>query len=98
MRSSVRSNRTRSLVFIYSKRTPLTDDEQWTIVGAGRITAIGDLQEWDYASTRTIEGLRSYLWERSVCHSIRRDGDDGVLLPYHELLSRCKDDTRHRSK
>ena len=82
----------RSLVFIYAKRTPLTDDEQWTIVGAGRITEIGDLEEWNY-DPQDHGGLRSYLWERSVCHSIRPDGDNGVLLPYHELLSRCNDDT-----
>ena len=81
----------RSLVFIYAKRTPLTDDEQWTIIGAGRITAIGDLQEWDY-DPQDHGGLRSYLWERSVCHNVRPDGDNGVLLPYHELLSRCDDD------
>lgn len=37
-------------------------------------------------------GLRSYLWDRSVCHSIRPDGSDGVLLPYHDLLSRCDAD------
>ena len=81
----------RSLVFIYAKRTPLTDDEQWTIVGVGRITAIGDLEEWDY-DPQDHGGLRSYLWERSVCHSIRPDGNNGVLLPYHELLGRCNDD------
>ena len=82
----------RSLVFIYAKRTPLTDDEQWTIVGAGQITAIGSLQEWDY-EPQDHRGLRSYLWERAVSHSIRPDGSNGVLLPYHELLSRCNDDT-----
>ena len=81
-----------SLILIYAKRTPLTDDEQWIIVGAGRITAIGELEEWDY-DPQDHGGLRSYLWERSVCHSIRPDGDNGVLLPYHELLSRCDADT-----
>ncbi len=80
-----------SLIFAYAKRTPLTDDDQWTIVGVGNITEIADLQEWDYDS-QNHDGLRSYLWERSVCHSIRPDGDNGVLLPYHELLSHCEND------
>ena len=80
-----------SLMFVYSKRTPLTDDDQWTIIGVGNITEIGDLQEWDY-DPQDHHGLRSYLWERSVCHSIRPDGSNGVLLPYHELLNSCEND------
>jgi len=82
----------RSLVFVYAKRTPLIDDDQWMIVGVGRITSIGDLQEWDYDPPKNAP-IRSYLWERSVCHSIRPDGSDGILLPYHDLLSRCEKDT-----
>jgi hypothetical protein len=81
----------RSLIFVYARRTPLIDDDQWMIIGVGRITSIGDLQEWDYDPPKHV-GIRSYLWERSVCHSIRPDGDDGVLLPYHELLARCEKD------
>jgi len=79
----------RSLIFVYAKRTPLIDDDQWMIVGVGRITSIGKLQEWDYDPPKHT-GIRSYLWERSVCHSIRPDGGDGILLPYHELLARCE--------
>lgn len=82
----------KSLIFVYAKRTPLIDDDQWTIIGVGRITSIGDLQEWDYNPAKN-PPIRSYLWERSVCHSIRADGGDGVLLPYHDLLSRCEKDT-----
>jgi hypothetical protein len=67
------------------------DDDQWMIVGVGWITSMGELQEWDYDS-RAKGSIRSYLWERSVCHSIRQSGDDGVLLPYHELLGRCEKD------
>jgi len=82
----------KSLIFIYAKRTPLLDDDQWMIVGVGRVTSIGELQEWDYNPPKN-PPIRSYLWERSVCHSIRADGDDGVLLPYHDLLSRCEKDS-----
>ena len=79
----------RSLIFAYAKRTPLSDDDQWIIVGVGRITSVGDLQEWDYSSPEETP-IRSYLWERSVCHSIRTNGDDGFVLPYHDLLNRCE--------
>ena len=82
----------KSLVFVYAKRTPLIDDDQWMIVGVGRITSISDLQEWDYDPPKN-PPIRSYLWERSVCHSIRANGGDGVLLPYHDLLSRCEKDS-----
>ena len=81
----------RSLVFVYAKRTPLKDDEQWIIVGVGRITSKGRLEEWNY-DPADHKGLRSYLWERSVCHGIRPDGADGVLLPYHDLFRRCEAD------
>ena len=80
-----------SLIFVYAKRTPLIDDEQWMIIGVGRVTSIGDLQEWHYDPPKH-SGLRSYLWERSVCHSIRPSGEDGVLLPYHDLLGHCEGD------
>lgn len=39
-----------SLVFFYVKRTPLLDDDQWIIVGAAKVTSVGDLREWDYES------------------------------------------------
>lgn len=81
----------KSLVFVYAKRTPLIDDDQWIIVGVGRITSIGGLKEWDYDPPKH-DLVRSYLWERSVCHSIRAEGGDGVLLPYHDLLARCEKD------
>jgi hypothetical protein len=81
----------RSLIFVYAERTPLIDDDQWMIVGVGRITSIATLQEWDYDSPGN-PSIRSYLWERSVCHSIRAGSSDGVLLPYHDLLSRCDQD------
>jgi hypothetical protein len=79
----------RSLIFVYAKRTPLIDDDQWMIVGVGHIMSIGELQEWDYDPPKNVP-IRSYLWERSVCHSIRTDGGDSVLLPYHDLLRRCE--------
>ncbi|WP_175493800.1 AAA family ATPase [Microvirga guangxiensis] len=81
----------RSLVFAYAKRTPLIDDDQWMIIGVGQVTSVGDLQEWDY-ELPDHSGLRSYLWERSVGHSIRPGGENGVLLPYHDLLNRCDND------
>lgn len=61
---------------------------RWMIVGVGRVNSIGDIQEWDYDPPKG-PAIRSFLWERAVCHSTRPDGGDEVLLPYHDLLSRC---------
>ena len=83
----------RSLVFAYAKRTPLIDDDKWMLIGVGRITTVGKLQEWDYDQPNH-DGLRSYLWERSVCHTIRPGGSDGVLLPYLDILERCGNDPK----
>ena len=80
-----------SLIFTYTKRTPLIDDDKWLLIGVGRITSVGELQEWDYNPPKH-DGLRSYLWERSIGHTIRPDGKDSVLLPYHDLLKRCDND------
>jgi len=44
----------RSLIFVYAKRTPLIDDDQWMIVGVGRVTSIGDIQEWDYDPPKNV--------------------------------------------
>lgn len=82
----------KSLIFAYAKRTPLIDDDKWVLIGVGCITSVGGLQEWDYDPPKH-DGLRSYLWERSVGHTIRPDDKDGVLLPYHELLQRCDNDS-----
>ena len=80
-----------SLIFAYAKRTPLIDDDKWMLIGVGSITSVGELQEWDYDPPKH-DGLRSYLWERSISHSIRPGGENGILLPYHELLERCAND------
>ena len=71
-------------MIVYAKRTPLIDDDQWIIVGVGRITSIGALQEWDYDPPKH-DPIRSYLWERSVCHSIGPTAATGFCF----LITNC---------
>ncbi len=73
----------RSLAIFYAKRTPLSDDERRVIVGIGRVTAVEPPREYAYDST---PGLRSYIWDCPVRHSIRPECDDGFLMPYAQLL------------
>ncbi|SFV07282.1 AAA family ATPase [Alicyclobacillus macrosporangiidus] len=72
-----------SLVLFYAKDGhPLGDDLSRLIVGIGRIEHVSD--RLMYNST---DPQRSYpLWERVIRHSIRPDGTDGFLLPYHDYL------------
>lgn len=73
----------RSLVMFYTKSGhPLGDHLNRLLVGIGRIDTIGGIIEYDAPA-----GKPTYpLWDRLICHSIRPDGADGMLLPYHAYL------------
>ena len=81
----------KSLVFLYAKRTPLTDDTRRVLVGVGRITSVGSAQEHE-RSDHSAGRLQALMWERAVSHSIRPDGFDGFVLPYQELLALAERD------
>jgi hypothetical protein len=76
-----------SLVFLYAKDVPLLEERQpgaRILIGVGRVTEVRPFVEWNY-SGRT--PLRSIMWERGVCHSIRPPMTDGFVLPYQQLLA-----------
>lgn len=86
----------RSLAFFYCKEgQPLGDTISRLLVGVGRIISVGKLTRYD--SDRD----ESYpLWDRLIHHSIRPDGTDGLLLPYHDYLEPTGDpleDERRRA-
>lgn len=74
----------KSLVLFYTKEGhPLGDSLRRLVVGIGRITKVGKREHYD-----TVDGKQGYpLWDRVISHSIRPDGVDGFLLPYHEYLT-----------
>lgn len=79
----------KSLVLFYTKEGhPLGDDLRRLIVGIGRIVAIGRREHYDRKNGQ----LGHPLWDRIIGHSIRPDGHDGFLLPYHEYLRPTGDD------
>lgn len=82
-----------SLVFFYAKRTPLSEDPGRVIVGVGRVKQIGAPLEYNYSKDAPTGALKGYLWERNIHHSIRLNGDDGFLLPYHKLLDIAEKDS-----
>jgi hypothetical protein len=77
-----------SLGLFYAKHVPFVEGTGRILIGAGRIKEIGPLTEY----ARSGEGMRGMLWERPIQHSIRPKGQDGFLMPYHELLRRAAED------
>lgn len=71
-----------SVVALYTKEGhPLGDALSRLIVGVGSISKVGPIQLYDAPA-----GLEYPTWERLIHHSIRADGHDGFLLPYHDYL------------
>lgn len=73
----------RSLVFFYCKEgQPIGDTISRLIIGVGRIETIAPTKQYD-----ANPGKATYpMWDRLLRHSIRPEGSEGFLLPYHEYL------------
>jgi hypothetical protein len=86
----------KSLVFFYTKSGhPLDESINRLIVGVGQIEWLSSLQLYE-----ATEGPRYPLWDRLLTHSIRLDGWNGMLLPYHDYLEPTGDpeeDERRRA-
>ena len=73
----------RSLVLFYTKEGhPLGEGIRRLLVGIGIISSMGKLERYDSDS-----GPAYPVWDKLVSHSIRPDGAEGFLLPYHEYLA-----------
>lgn len=73
-----------SLVFFYTKSGhPLNEKISRLVVGVGVIKKLHKIIRYESV------GDKSYpLWDRLFEHSIRNDGVEGFLLPYHEYLAK----------
>jgi len=72
----------KSLIFFYCKEGhPVGDGIRRLVVGVGTLTKLGKLEKYD-----SVQGPSYPLWDRPVSHSIRPDGHEGFLLPYHDYL------------
>lgn len=75
-----------SLIFFYCKHTPLSDPNERVIVGVAKVrNKIGKALEYSYPAGYT--GNFSMVWDRCVEHTLTDKNKDGILLPYHEILS-----------
>ena len=84
----------KSIAFFYTKSGhPLDDRINRLVVGVGLVAGVGALLRYDSTS-----GSSYPLWDRVVRHSIRPEGCDGFLLPYHDYLEPTGDpaEDQHR--
>ncbi len=74
----------KSLVILYCKDgQPLGEELNRLIIGVGIVEHVGPLTYFD----STDPTKKTYpLWDRLIAHSIRPDGINGFLIPYHEYL------------
>lgn len=74
-----------SLVLIYMKHSPFQEGERVgrLLVGAARVTSLKKPPLYDRSGSTAFPSL---MWETIVSHSLRPDMQDGILLPYQQLL------------
>lgn len=86
----------KSLVFFYTKSGhPLEETYSRLVVGVGTIDSKSPILEYD----TTRPGNTYPLWDGKFQHSIRPEGREGFLLPYHDYLQTTGDaveDARRR--
>ncbi len=76
--------REKSLVFFYCKEgQPLGDTISRLVMGVGRIVSIVPPMAYDVTTNKPSH----LMWDGLFRHSIRSDGEDGFLLPYHDYLA-----------
>jgi hypothetical protein len=71
-----------SLIFPYYKQVPFIEDNRRVIAGIGNIISPVEIREYDSDGS---SDEKNYIWETNAAHSIRDDGKNGFLMPYHEI-------------
>lgn len=76
-----------SLVFVYAKQVPFVEEHGRVVVGVGKINKIIPSEAYEGSNNK----FGAAYWEHMILHSIRKDGKNGFLLPYHEALEYQKE-------
>lgn len=77
-----------SLCLIYAKRTPMSEDTGRVIIGIGKVAKVN--MPVPHNTNDENNPLQSLTWEAMIEHTIREDGTNGFLFPYHDLLEYAK--------
>jgi hypothetical protein len=73
----------RSLVFFYCKEgQPLGDTITRLVMGIGQIANVAQPKAYNVSKKKPTH----LMWDLLVRHTIRPEGEDGFLLPYHDYL------------
>ncbi len=73
-----------SLVLIYLKHSPLQEEtNRRLLVGAATVTHLVPPIMWKQSGEQPFD---SSMWETIVAHSLRPDQQQGILLPYQDLV------------
>lgn len=72
-----------SLVFFYAKQVPFVETSGRVLAGVGKIRKIIPSEKYEGSNNR----FGAAYWEHMILHSIREDGKEGFLLPYHEAIN-----------
>lgn len=76
-----------SLIFFYAKQVPFVESAGRVLIGVGRVKKIIPSEKYEGSNKR----FSAAYWEHMVLHSIRKDMEDGFLLPYHDALEYQKE-------
>lgn len=71
-----------SLVFFYAKQVPFVEASGRVLAGVGKINKIIASEAYEGSNNR----FGAAYWEHMILHSIRKDGKNGFLLPYHSAI------------
>jgi ATP-dependent exoDNAse (exonuclease V) alpha subunit len=71
-----------SLIFFYAKQVPFVEDSGRVLIGVGKIKKIIPSEAYEGSNKR----FGAAYWEHLILHSIRPDGANGFLLPYHDAI------------
>ncbi len=71
-----------SLIFFYAKQVPFVEESGRVLAGVGKISKIIASGAYDGSNNR----FGAAYWEHMILHSIRKDGKNGFLLPYHAAI------------
>ena len=71
-----------SLVFFYAKQVPFVESSGRVLAGVGKINKIIASEAYEGSNNR----FGAAYWEHMILHSIRKDGKNGLLLPYHSAI------------